>query len=261
MSKFTIFSWGYWGWGNATPQLVRLVDSVEAARGFNPPVFVDIRISRSVRARGFRDNAFGDLIGRVRYRHMPSIGNLSILGQAGPAIQIKEPSSSRVLLDLACKLAESRQRLLFFCSCEYPRLEGDVTACHRVTVARLLLEAVQVSMLFEVVEWPGGEPRTLELEVSPSIAKKLLQGARSIPLGGAIPHADLASLAWGSVVRLRSELTEFPVVVGPPKYGPQGWFLPLPWDTAKRDAIVSELVHKAREWRHMSGFEPRYAGG
>ena len=37
MSRITIFSWGYWGWGNATPQLVHLVDSVEAARGFNPP--------------------------------------------------------------------------------------------------------------------------------------------------------------------------------------------------------------------------------
>ncbi len=192
---------------------------------------------------------------------MPSLGNLSILGQAGPAIQIKEPSSARVLLDLACKLSESRQRLLFFCSCEYPRLEGDATACHRVTVARLILEAIQGSMPLEVVEWPGGEPRTLELEVSPSIAKKVLQGARSISLEEGIPHTDLASLAWGSVVRLRSELTEFPVVAGPPKYGPHGWSLPVPWETAKRDAIVSELIDKAREWRHMSGFDPRYAGG
>ena len=261
MSKITLFSWGYWGWGNATPQLLRLVDSIEAARGFNPPVFVDIRISRSVRANGFRDHAFGDLLGPVRYWHMPSLGNLSILGHAGPAIQIKDSLSARVLLDLAYELAASRQRVIFFCSCEYPRIEGDATACHRATVARLLLEGVQSSRSIEVVEWPGGEPQTLELEVSPAIAKKVQQGARSIPLGREIPHADLASLAWGSIVRLRSGSEEIPVVVGPPMYRPQGWGLPVPWESANRDASVSELAAKARKWRHEFGFEPRCAGG
>jgi hypothetical protein len=82
MSKLTIFSWGYWGWGNATQQLVQLVDSIEATRGFNAPVFVDIRISRSVRARGFNANAFGRLLGDARYRHMPLLGNLAVLGNS-----------------------------------------------------------------------------------------------------------------------------------------------------------------------------------
>ena len=261
MSKITLFSWGYWGWGNATPQLLRLVDSIEAARGFNPPVFVDIRISRSVRANGFRDHAFGDLLGPVRYWHMPSLGNLSILGHAGPAIQIKDSLSARVLLDLAYELAASRQRVIFFCSCEYPRIEGDPTACHRATVARLLLEAVQSSRPIEVVEWPGGEPRTIELEVPPAIAKKVQQGARSIPLGEEIPKTDLASLAWGSIVRVRSGAEEIPVVVGPPMYRPQGWCLPIPWESANGVASVSQLATKAREWRHEYGFELRRSGG
>ena len=32
----TIFSWGYWGWGSTTRQLVQAVDATEAARGYGP---------------------------------------------------------------------------------------------------------------------------------------------------------------------------------------------------------------------------------
>jgi hypothetical protein len=28
----TLFTWGYYGWGNATPQLVEVVDAVEEGR-------------------------------------------------------------------------------------------------------------------------------------------------------------------------------------------------------------------------------------
>ena len=48
----TLFSWGYWGWGNATEQLVESADLAEKKRGFKPPVFVDIRRERQGRAKG-----------------------------------------------------------------------------------------------------------------------------------------------------------------------------------------------------------------
>ena len=59
--RLTMFSWGYEGWGNATRQLVRSFDLAEAYRRHTPPIFVDIRMSRSVRAVGFRDHTFGCL--------------------------------------------------------------------------------------------------------------------------------------------------------------------------------------------------------
>ena len=62
----TIFTWGYYGWGNATKQLVEVVDAVEQDRGFRPPVFVDIRIRRTVWAKGFQGNAFEKLLGPER---------------------------------------------------------------------------------------------------------------------------------------------------------------------------------------------------
>jgi hypothetical protein len=62
----TIFTWGCDGWGNHTADLAEAVDAVETSRGFQPPIFVDIRIERSVRAAGFtgplRNNACSDYV-------------------------------------------------------------------------------------------------------------------------------------------------------------------------------------------------------
>jgi len=37
MSSMPVFTFGYRGWGNHTPQLVEAVDAVETSRGFEPP--------------------------------------------------------------------------------------------------------------------------------------------------------------------------------------------------------------------------------
>ena len=42
MAVITIFSWGYWGWGNATRELVQGIDAVEQS----------CRVSRDVHADG-----------------------------------------------------------------------------------------------------------------------------------------------------------------------------------------------------------------
>jgi hypothetical protein len=62
VTPVTLFTWGYYGWGNHTPQLVEAVDAVEASRGFEPPIFVDIP-------------AFEKLLGPTRHRWMKSLGN------------------------------------------------------------------------------------------------------------------------------------------------------------------------------------------
>ena len=42
----TVFTWGYYGWGNHMPQLGEAVDAVERSRGFESPLFADIRVRR-----------------------------------------------------------------------------------------------------------------------------------------------------------------------------------------------------------------------
>ena len=56
--RLTVFSWGYYGWGGAPTRFVEAVNSVERARGFEPPLFVDTRIRRAVRAKGFIGDVF-----------------------------------------------------------------------------------------------------------------------------------------------------------------------------------------------------------
>lgn len=258
MSRLTVFTWGYWGWGNATEQFVRLADAAEAARGFAAPIFIDVRISRSVRAKGFNGNTFGQLVGVGRYRHLPGLGNLAVLGMSGPRIQINDPAQAFDLLHLARRLAGVDRRVLFFCSCEFPRLEEDETCCHRVAVARLVLDAAkELHLPLEIVEWPGREPQLLDLHLSPAEAGKLLRGGKSVPLGQALPSASFGSLPWGSIVRVHSTIGEFGVAVGPARYGRGGWYLPVPWETADKDASIASLQAKASRWRREFGFEAR----
>lgn len=128
--------------GNATPQLVQAVDAVEQSRGFEPPLFVDIRIRRSVRAKGFQGSAFEKLLGPERHRWMKSLGNRYIETRTGPNIQIADPSAADELLDLSLESAQCQQRLLFFCSCPWPKFDGEI-AGHRTTVAGLVFEVAK----------------------------------------------------------------------------------------------------------------------
>lgn len=139
----TLYTFGYWGWGNHTARLVKGVDAVERHRGYRPPLFVDIRIHRAVRAKGFAGNAFERTVGQRRYRWMPELGNRSVLpGQRSDRI--------RILLLLARAAAKDRRHVIFFCSCEQPR------GCHRLTVARLVMkEARRRGVKLQVEEWPA----------------------------------------------------------------------------------------------------------
>jgi hypothetical protein len=68
---------------------------------------------------------------------MKSLGNKFIQTRTGPFIQIAEPSAADTLLDLALESARNKQRLLFFCGCQWPMCGGEI-ACHRTTVAELV---------------------------------------------------------------------------------------------------------------------------
>lgn len=148
--KITLFSWGYWGWGNRTRELVRLATESEAREGFGPPFFVDVRFRRSVRAVGFRDRAFESLVGPDGYRWMKSLGNARI-GTGEGGIEILRPEAAVELLALARALHEKRRRVIFFCSCPSP--EATHT-CHRAQVRRLVRGAAKAAQTpVSVVEW------------------------------------------------------------------------------------------------------------
>jgi hypothetical protein len=227
VDKTMIFTWGYYGWGNHTPQLVEAVDAVERSRGFDPPLFVDIRIRRTVRAKGFQGNAFEKLLGQDRHRWMKSLGNKFIQTRTGPNIQIAEPAAADELLDLAVEAGQHKQRLLFFCSCQWPRCDGEI-ACHRTTVAELVRKAAKRrGVPVEIVEWPGGEPKQIELNVTPQVLAAVRRGRMTVPVGERPALAEDAGLPWCSIATLQANGESLHRVVGPAICQPSGWALPV----------------------------------
>lgn len=223
----TLFSWGYWDWGGVTPKLVSAVDAVESARGFEPPLFVDVRFSRSVRAAGFRQGAFEKLLGPERYRWMKGLGNSCIGARSGPTMQIADPSAARDLLDLAIEFAKDKRRIIYFCSCKAPPVK-DQEACHRFEVGRLLAHDASVRGLkVELIEWPGGEPSSLAIDVSSQLFGEVKRDRPFLPVvtpDGKL--AEYAGLAWGSLLTVRCGDQTVVAVTGPAKFA-GGWKLPI----------------------------------
>jgi hypothetical protein len=251
----TNFTWGYYGWGNATPQLVEAVDAVEMSRGFQPPIFVDIRIRRTVRAKGFQGAAFEKLLGPSRHRWMKTLGNKFIQTRTGPNIQIADPMAAEELLDLAMEAGQRKQRLLFFCSCHWPRRDGAI-ACHRATVAGLVLKAARARGLrMEIAEWPGGTPGFIKLDVTPKLLGAVKNGRRSIPLDNPNLGID-GGLPWGSIATLRAGDEEIHRLVGPALRQPKQWVLPVFETELEAEASLAAYERAAASLRRGLGLEP-----
>jgi hypothetical protein len=249
----TIFSFGYWGWGNAARELVKALDAVEAKRGFEVALFVDTRISRSVRAKGFDGSAFEELVGQDRYVWMKGLGNEAIQRRAGPAIQISNPRDAEALLALA--LENRKRRLIFFCSCEWPIYPDS--RCHRTEVASLVIKAARSrGIAAEVVEWPGGRPRVIDVHPSPKTLR-VSKKAMTIPLGPRIPDPDFLGLPWGSIAKVNSSQSSHRHFVGPARFRGGRWVLPKLTDEMGRELLPADSLDRGTGWRRRWGFDPR----
>lgn len=252
MKPITLFSWGYYGWGNWTKQLVKAVDAVEESRGFKPPIFVDVRIRREVRAPGFRGAEFEKLLRPDRYRWIRDLGNESIITHA-KRMKIRDPSAASDLLELAATESKAKRRLIFFCSCRYPN-DPDKGKCHRTEVARLVLNAArEQNVRIETVEWPGGNANDLNLNVAPEVFRAVANGSKNISLGSRPRLSQVAGLAFGTVATLRAAGSTLHRVVGPATYGRDEWRLPV---LAMPDSLGA-CQKESPVTRKRFGYEPR----
>ncbi|MCE9568043.1 MAG: hypothetical protein K8U57_39075 [Planctomycetes bacterium] len=253
--KTTLFSWGYYGWGNHTPDLIHAVDAVEKSRGFEPPIFVDIRIRRSVRAVGFSGANFEKLLGAKRHVWMKSLGNQRIVSGEGPEIQIAEPERAEDLLHFAATRANTKTRLIYFCSCQWPRCDGNIN-CHRVTVTELLQKAAKKKgQSVQLVEWPGGQSRHIQLEAVPEVFRAIRKGGKTIPLGREV-DAEMLGLPSCSVVTVRSNGESVNRIVGPAMRYREQWCLPVLLMSLSPEAGIAEYHARADTLRRDWGFEP-----
>jgi hypothetical protein len=193
------------------------LDTVEASRGFGPPVMADIRIWRSGRAQGFlAANVERHFVGR--YKHFEDLGNLCVLTRED-GIRIKNPSAAGDLLDLAIVSATSSTRVVFFCACLL------LSECHRQEVGRqVLAQAKRRGIVVEVVEWPEGEPLVASRDVDLTTLMAVRKSRKSVPVMN--PGPEDCGLPWGSVVHLAAGAEIQPIISGPAKYS-NGWYLPV----------------------------------
>lgn len=229
-SSLVAFSWGYEGWGNHTRELVEMVDAVEQARGFAPPLFVDVRMRRVVRAIGFRDRAFESLLGPDRYVWMKGLGNRRIVDDSLDEATIDDPAQAEDLLDLIVQRATDSQRVIFFCACGSPLKRCE---CHRGEVTELLVSAAsRRKSPLTVQEWPGGAPVTAAVDVSADLMRRLQHSVAAggdsmrIPVPSNVPVARAAGLPHFSILRCRSGHEEVLAASGPAIFTASGWTFP-----------------------------------
>ncbi len=250
----TAFSWGYWGWGTTVPRFLEAAAAAEAARGYAPPAFADVRLRRSVRAPGFRDSAFESAVGPRRYRWFKRLGNGAIeTGERG-AVWIADPTESEALLEYVEQQARERRRVLFFCACEL--LEDDGTPrCHRRLVADLLLaSARRRDVGLTLVEWPGGEPEEREVVLRSWDGNR----GQTVQLGSTLPENGLATLPWFSLVRLRVGGETRAILSGPAAFKRGHWALPvLERADGEDEAGLAALCETARKECARRGLKPR----
>jgi hypothetical protein len=210
----TLFSFGYWGCGSATKDLVKGVNAAEALRGFEPPLWVDIRISRAVRAAGFRDGEFAHLLDSS-YVWMPELGNKRVHDR-GRGIEIQDPAAAADLLKLA--LYSPARRVIFFCACEHP------ANCHRKQVGKLILNyAKKLRARVQVIEWPGGEPDTLTIDVVPAILRKIERNAaKRLSIPSSMTVGEATSLPWGTIATVQAGRERVKVLIGPAYFNAAG---------------------------------------
>ena len=251
----TVFSWGYEGWGNSTRQLLQAFDTAEQARGFEPPVFVDVRVRRQVRALGFQDDAFELRTGRARYRWLPGLGNAAI-GTGKGVMRLVTPADVHELLGIAQAQRRQRRRVIFFCSCGSPFLAGT---CHRQLVRRTLLSAARsLGVKASVQEWPGGplpERVLAELSMDEARLASLLGGARAVRLGQKRPHVQFLAWPTGGLLRLRSRERTQLVSVAAARFHAGEWKMPLFVHPVEQDDTGELLLRHARQFRRQSMLE------
>jgi hypothetical protein len=259
MKPITLFSWGYYGWGNSTKQLIKAVDAVEQARRFEPPFFVDIRLQREVRAEGFKGDRFRSKIGDERYDWMKSLGNQAIASKSD-RMKIADPKTSADLLLIAQNAAKHKQRILFFCSCKRPKNNTHGVTCHRTEVTRLLLGvAKKEGISIEVVEWPGGTPKARGMDISSDVQRPVALGRKAIALKRTAQLSKFAGLPWGTVVSFEANDELIHRISGPAFYHARKWCLPVIDGLADSDATFQEYQQASSAARTKYGYNPRFS--
>ena len=202
-------------------------------------------------------------MGPARYRWIQDLGNLAIATGSG-GVQIKNPAAVAELVDLALRAADEHRRVIFYCACEFPSVDGAL-ACHRRTIADLLLaHAEKIGRSISVVEWPGDAPTETRISVDKKMFSAIMRGRMSVPFANDRLPA-FAALPWASMLTIEcyDDGRTSIVAVGPAMFsasnsGTGFWYLPL-IEPADPGATKESLLLRSVKWREAHGVNERRA--
>jgi len=160
---------------------------------------------------------------------------------------------------LAIKLSKTKQRLMFFCSCKFNKFGGKPN-CHRCTVAGLLIKAAKKQgVSIQVVEWPGGEPKNIKMEITPKLFGSINKGVMNITLPKDCDLAEMAGLPWGTVVTFKCNDQELNRIVGPAIRQKGKWILPVQFFYFDQDTSLAIYHKESENQRKLNGYLPTYS--
>src|SRR5262249_29348469 len=162
-----------------------------------------------------------------------------------------EPAAASELLELARREAQAGRHVLFFCSCQSPKLGGEWN-CHRLTVAELVLQAARDQQgPAEIIEGPRGRPEGGEPETTAQSPRALRRGRKTLPLPRPVDLGRWAGLPWGSVATARAGGEQVSFLTGPAQYH-RGWALPVLGLETGADALA-RLYKEEASYREDRG--------
>jgi hypothetical protein len=136
-------------------------------------------------------------------------------------IEIKNPVGAKQLLQIA--LDHPTRRVIFFCSCKFP------APCHRSVIGELVMKyAKKRQAPVSVIEWPGGEPDAITIDVSAAELRQFRRGKKkSMPVPSSITLAHAAALPWGTIATIQAGEEQMKFLVGPASFNSTGSHLPV----------------------------------
>ena len=107
----------------------------------------------------------------------------------------------------------------------------------------------------KVEEWPGGEPKRIELDLQPTDFAALKKGRCTVALGEEFDLARFAGLPWCSIATLQSGGETLYRIVGPAICQTSGWALPVVWRADNPSAGLKEYEKEVSNLRRDWGLD------
>ena len=111
----------------------------------------------------------------------------------------------------------------------------------------------------EVVEWPGGDPKRIKLDVPPKDFVAMQKGRMTVPLGQQFDLAEFAGLPWASLATLHSGGKSLHRVVGPAICQTSGWALPVLYGVLDPSTGLDDYEQEAKKVRNQWGLEAAHS--